>query len=50
MLSMLGCAIYNSVQACRRYQRHRSRITEIQEYYESCLNPTLIEDPESLIR
>ncbi len=50
MLSMLGCAIYNSVQAFRRYQRHRSRITEIQEYYESCLNPTLIEDPESLIR
>lgn len=50
MISMLGCAIYNSVQAFRRYQRHRSRITEIQEYYESCLNPTLIEDPESLIR
>ncbi|MBJ8926548.1 intracellular growth attenuator protein IgaA [Citrobacter sp. FDAARGOS_156] len=50
MLSMLGCAIYNSVQAFRRYQRHRSRIAEIQEYYESCLNPTLLEDPESLIR
>ena len=50
MLSMLGCAIYNSVQAFRRYQRHRSRIAEIQSYYESCLNPTLIDDPESLIR
>ena len=50
MLSMLGCTLYNSVQAFRRYQRHRSRIAEIQEYYESCLSPTLIDDPESLIR
>ena len=50
MFSMLGCAAYNSVQAFRRYQRHRSRITEIQSYYESCLNPTLIDNPESLIR
>ncbi|WP_370604631.1 intracellular growth attenuator protein IgaA [Citrobacter braakii] len=50
MFSMLGCAVYNSIQAFRRYQRHRSRITEIQSYYESCLNPTLIDTPESLIR
>lgn len=50
MFSMLGCAAYNSVQAFRRYQRHRSRIREIQDYYENCLNPTLIDDPESLIR
>lgn len=50
MFSMLGCAVYNSIQAFRRYQRHRSRITEIQSYYESCLNPTLIDNPESLIR
>ena len=50
MFSMLGCAVYNSVQAFRRYQRHRTRIAEIQSYYESCLNPTLIDNPESLIR
>ncbi|MDM2884129.1 intracellular growth attenuator protein IgaA [Citrobacter sp. Cpo044] len=50
MFSMLGCAIYNSIQAFRRYQRHRTRIAEIQSYYESCLNPTLIDNPESLIR
>ncbi|ENR6008218.1 intracellular growth attenuator protein IgaA [Citrobacter freundii] len=50
MFSMLGCAVYNSVQAFRRYQRHRTRIAEIQSYYESCLNPTLIDDTESLIR
>ena len=50
MFSMLGCALYNGVQAFRRYQRHRSRIAEIQGYYESCLNPPLLNDPESLSR
>ncbi|EBK2138172.1 intracellular growth attenuator family protein, partial [Salmonella enterica subsp. enterica serovar Enteritidis] len=43
------CTLYNGVQAFRRYQRHRTRMMEIQQYYESCLNPKLISAPESLI-
>ncbi len=39
LLTMLGSAIYNGVQAWRRYQRHRTRMMKIQAYYESCLNP-----------
>ncbi|MCK3279894.1 intracellular growth attenuator family protein, partial [Escherichia coli] len=34
LLTMLGSAIYNGVQAWRRYQRHRTRMMEIQAYYE----------------
>lgn len=49
LLTMLGSAIYNGVQAWRRYQRHRTRMMEIQAYYESCLNPQLITSSESLI-
>lgn len=49
MLTMLACTLYNGVQAFRRYQRHRTRMMEIQQYYESCLNPKLISAPESLI-
>ncbi|EFG1226509.1 intracellular growth attenuator protein IgaA [Escherichia albertii] len=49
LLTMLGSAIYNSVQAWRRYQRHRIRMLKIQEYYESCLNPKLLTSSESLI-
>lgn len=49
MLTMLACTLYNGVQAFRRYQRHRTRLMEIQQYYESCLNPKLISSPESLI-
>lgn len=49
MLTMLACTLYNGVQAFRRYQRHRTRLMEIQQYYESCLNPKLISAPESLI-
>ncbi len=49
LLTMLGSAIYNGVQAWRRYQRHRTRMMEIQAYYESCLNPQLITPSESLI-
>ena len=48
-LTMLGSAIYNGVQAWRRYQRHRTRMMKIQAYYESCLNPQLITPSESLI-
>ena len=49
MLTMLACTLYNGVQAFRRYQRHRTRLMEIQQYYESCLNRNLISFPESLI-
>lgn len=49
MLTMLVSAVYNGVQAYRRYQRHRTRMMEIQAYYESCLNPKLIASPDSLI-
>ncbi|HEM6742032.1 TPA: intracellular growth attenuator protein IgaA [Citrobacter farmeri] len=49
MLTMLACTLYNGVQAFRRYQRHHTRLMEIQQYYESCLNPKLISSPESLI-
>lgn len=49
LLTMLGSAIYNGVQAWRRYQRHRTRMMEIQAYYESRLNPQLITPSESLI-
>ncbi|SQB36989.1 Intracellular growth attenuator protein igaA [Citrobacter koseri] len=45
MLTMLGCAAYNGIQAFRRYQRNRTRMAEIQEYYENCLNPKLIASP-----
>ncbi|CBG91120.1 intracellular growth attenuator protein IgaA [Citrobacter rodentium] len=49
MLTMLTSTVYNGVQAFRRYQRHRTRMMEIQQYYESCLNPKLIASSESLI-
>ncbi|ECT6512523.1 intracellular growth attenuator protein IgaA [Salmonella enterica] len=49
MLAMIVSAVYNGVQAFRRYQRHRTRMADIQEYYESCLNPRLTISPENLI-
>lgn len=49
MLAMIVSAVYNGVQAFRRYQRHRTRMADIQEYYESCLNPRLTVSPENLI-
>ncbi|EEE0642633.1 intracellular growth attenuator protein IgaA [Salmonella enterica] len=49
MLAMIVCAVYNGVQAFRRYQRHRTRMADIKEYYESCLNPRLTVSPENLI-
>lgn len=47
MLAMTVCAIYNGVQAVRRYQRHRERLADIQKYYESCINPVMISAPDS---
>ncbi|EGE4654293.1 intracellular growth attenuator protein IgaA [Salmonella bongori serovar 40:z35:-] len=49
MLAMIISTLYNSVQAFRRYQRHRTRMADIQEYYENCLNPRLTVSPENLI-
>ncbi|MBZ0060501.1 intracellular growth attenuator family protein [Leclercia barmai] len=49
MLAMVLCIIWNGVMALRRYQRSRTRLAEIQQYYENCLNPKLIPTPESLI-
>ncbi|UBX33350.1 intracellular growth attenuator protein IgaA [Salmonella sp. JXY0409-18] len=49
MLAMIVSAFYNGIQAFRRYQRHRTRMADIQEYYESCLNPRLTVSPENLI-
>ncbi|EBW7587063.1 intracellular growth attenuator protein IgaA [Salmonella enterica] len=49
MLAMIVSAVYNGIQAFRRYQRHRTRMADIQEYYESCLNPRLTISPENLI-
>ncbi|HFZ8996253.1 TPA: intracellular growth attenuator protein IgaA [Citrobacter freundii] len=50
MLAMLCCIVYNGFQACRRYQRNRARMAEIHQYYENCLNPSLISTPENIIR
>ena len=49
MLAMVVCIIWNGVMALRRYQRSRTRLAEIQQYYENCLNPKLVPTPESLI-
>ncbi|RKR53252.1 intracellular growth attenuator protein IgaA [Yokenella regensburgei] len=47
MLAMLACTVYSGFQAVRRYQRHRTRLEEIQQYYESCHNPVLIPSPDT---
>ncbi|WES68814.1 intracellular growth attenuator family protein [Superficieibacter sp. HKU1] len=46
MLAMIVCAVYNGVQAIRRYQRNRSRLAKIHDYYDSCLNPVLLPSQE----
>jgi hypothetical protein len=46
---MAVCIIWNGFLALRRYQRSRTRLDEIQQYYDNCLNPKLIPSPESLI-
>lgn len=48
LLVMVICCVYNGVQALRRYHRNRTRLAEIQQYYENCLNPGLIPAPDSL--
>jgi len=49
MLALAVCIIWNGFLALRRYQRSRTRLDEIQQYYDNCLNPKLIPSPESLI-
>ncbi|HHG8782626.1 intracellular growth attenuator family protein [Enterobacter hormaechei] len=49
LIAMLACIVWNGYQAVRRYQRSRTRLAEIQAYYENCLNSKLISSSESLI-
>ncbi len=49
LIAMLACIVWNGFQAVRRYQRSRTRLADIQAYYEKCLNPKLISSSESLI-
>lgn len=49
MTAMLIAIFWNGFMALRRYQRSRTRLAEIQQYYENCLNPKLIPSSESLI-
>lgn len=48
LLALVACCLYNGFLAVRRYHRNRTRLTEIQRYYESCLNPTLMTHPDNL--
>ena len=48
LVTMIVCALYNGVQALRRYLRQRSRIAEIQKYYASCINPVLLPSQDNL--
>lgn len=45
LLSMLVLALFNGVLAWRRYHRSRNRLAQIQQYYESCMNPSLTAIP-----
>ncbi|MEG6217219.1 intracellular growth attenuator family protein [Enterobacter quasihormaechei] len=49
LIAMLACIVWNGYQAVRRYQRSRTRLADIQAYYENCLNSKLISSSESLI-
>ena len=49
LLAMIVCSLYNGIQAIRRFHRHRSRLADIQNYYDSCLNPTLIAAPDNIL-
>ncbi|WOZ77799.1 intracellular growth attenuator family protein [Kosakonia sacchari] len=48
LVAMVICSLYNGVLALRRYQRNRTRIEEIQQYYASCLNPQFLPTQDSL--
>lgn len=41
LIGMIVCLLVNSVLALRRYHRSRHRLALIQQYYESCMNPSL---------
>jgi len=46
---MLTAIFWNGFMALRRDHRSRTRLAEIQQYYENCLNPKLSPSSESLI-
>ncbi|WP_058910381.1 intracellular growth attenuator family protein [Entomohabitans teleogrylli] len=46
LVSMLVALCYNGFLAIRRYQRHQSRLAQIQQYYENCLNDHLLTHQE----
>ncbi|MEJ8323272.1 intracellular growth attenuator family protein [Kosakonia sacchari] len=48
LVAMVICSLYNGMLALRRYQRNRTRIEEIQQYYASCLNPQFLPTQDSL--
>lgn len=41
LISMILCLAVNTVLALRRYHRSRHRLALIEQYYESCMNPSL---------
>ncbi|WP_312816768.1 intracellular growth attenuator family protein [Atlantibacter subterraneus] len=46
LFAMIVCTLYNGVQAIRRWQRQRSRLADIQQYYASCFNQELVPTTE----
>lgn len=48
LFAMVVSSLYNGFVAVRRYQRNRSRFEQIQQYYQSCLSPHLLDTQESL--
>jgi Intracellular growth attenuator protein IgaA len=49
LITMVVCVFWNGFMALRRYQRSRTRLADIQQYYENSLNPALLPSSESLI-
>lgn len=47
-IALLICTFWNGIQAIRRYQRNRMRMTEIQKYYENCINPVLLSSLDAI--
>jgi hypothetical protein len=41
LVTMLVCLFVNGILALRRYRRSRNRLAQIQQYYDSCINPAL---------
>lgn len=41
LICMIACLLINGVLAIRRFRRSRSRLAQIQQYYDNCMNPSL---------